>query len=155
MRAYWVESDLNICSNLFKLYAIFQYHENSLEDYLSDHHNKAVSDCEVIDFVRQMMTALTYLERNQMVYLLAGPKSIMVAEDDDNSLQELSNENDYTDRYSYNKLSREVNDRQKCSLAELNRKYFANDSLINLKPDSQQKHKSLNKKKVYKLFQPF
>jgi len=61
----------------------------------------------------------------------------MVAEDDDNSLQELSNENDYTDRYSYNKLSREVNDRQKCSLAELNRKYFANDSLINLKPDSQ------------------
>lgn len=30
MRTYWVESDLNICSNLFKLYAIFEYHENSL-----------------------------------------------------------------------------------------------------------------------------
>jgi hypothetical protein len=26
MRNYWLESDLNICSNLFKLYAIFEYH---------------------------------------------------------------------------------------------------------------------------------
>jgi hypothetical protein len=65
-----------------------------------------------VDFVKQMTTALAYLERNEMVYLLAGPKSVMVAEEEDSSLPESENE-----RHSHNKPDNEINPRQKNSLA--------------------------------------
>lgn len=38
-----------------------------------------VSDKEGADFVKQMVSVLTFLERNRVVYLLGGPKSIAVA----------------------------------------------------------------------------
>jgi hypothetical protein len=51
-----------------------------------------------------------------MVYLLAGPRSVMLAEEEDSSLREIQ-ENDYSNRYSYKKLNKEGSDKQKCSLA--------------------------------------
>lgn len=39
-------------------------------------------DKEVLDFVKQIMGALNFLERRQIYQLLAGPKSIAVVEEE-------------------------------------------------------------------------
>ncbi len=75
---FWIESDLGICSNLFKLHALFEYHENTLEDVINEKGVQSWSDVEVADFVKQMISALAFLENNGMVYLLQGPRSIAV-----------------------------------------------------------------------------
>ena len=45
--------------NLFKLHALFEYHENMLEDAASE--GDSWNDAEVVDFVRQMVSGLSFL----------------------------------------------------------------------------------------------
>jgi hypothetical protein len=52
-----------------------------LEDVVNDGEGNPWGDAEVADFIRQMISGLSFLERNQMVYLLAGPRSIAIAEE--------------------------------------------------------------------------
>ena len=59
LRRYWLQNDLGICSNLFKLHALFEYHENTLEDAASE--GDSWNDAEVVDFVRQMVSGLSFL----------------------------------------------------------------------------------------------
>ena len=56
-----MENDLGICSNLFKLHALFEYHENTLEDVMNEREDKGWSDAEVLDFMRQMISGLSFL----------------------------------------------------------------------------------------------
>lgn len=58
---FWLENDLGICSNLFKLHALFEYHENTLEDAINDGEGSPWTDAEVVDFVRQMVSGLSFL----------------------------------------------------------------------------------------------
>lgn len=58
---FWMENDLGICSNLFKLHALFEYHENTLEDVMNEREDKGWSDAEVLDFMRQMISGLSFL----------------------------------------------------------------------------------------------
>ena len=59
LRHYWLQNDLSICSSFFKLHALFEYHENMLEDAASE--GDSWNDAEVVDFVRQMVSGLSFL----------------------------------------------------------------------------------------------
>ena len=60
LRHYWLQNDLGLCSNLFKLNALFEYHENTLEDAASEG-DSCWNDAEVVDFVRQTVSGLSFL----------------------------------------------------------------------------------------------
>lgn len=79
LRNYWIQTDLGMCSTMLRLQVLFEYHENTLEDILSDR-SGAWEDAEIVDFIRQIFNALSFMERKGVTSLLAGPKNIAVAE---------------------------------------------------------------------------
>lgn len=70
----------------------------------------------MLDFVRQMISGLSFLERNQMVYLLAGARSIAIAEEE--NAQRATDDEAVTDR----RALREIGQQQRCSLVDLNKR---------------------------------
>ena len=128
LRSYWLETDLNICSSLHKVNAIFEYHENSLEDCLID--SKGFSDSEVVDFLRQMLSVLTFLERNRIFYLLAGPKSIVVAMEEDVVVKGRVSNQFPTNRFSTNKLLLDSVEGHRSSLVDLNKLYLTRGARV-------------------------
>jgi hypothetical protein len=85
-----------------------------------------------------MNTALNFLEKHEKVYLLAGPKSIVVTEEE-GKLEERSVDCNSHSRYGHSRLGSDFSGRQRCSLADLNCKNIDHDSLGTLKPNSQRK----------------
>jgi len=80
------------------------------------------------------------LEKHEKVYLLAGPKSIVVTEEEeDNKLNERLIDCNSQSKYGHSRLGSDFSGRQRCSLADLNNKYFGNDSAATLKSDSKRK----------------
>ncbi len=141
LKHFWLQNDLGICSNLFKLHTLFEYHENTLEDKLNEGEGPW-NDAEVVDFVRQMISGLSFLERNQMVYLLAGPKSIVVAEEDPPNRP--TDDEVLTDR----RALRDISQQQRCSLVDLGKKCSAGELAKQRLTDL----RALRRRRVYKLF---
>ena len=141
LKHFWLQNDLGICSNLFKLHALFEYYEKTLEDKINEGEG-VWNDAEVIDFVRQMVSGLSFLERNQMVYLLSGPKSIVVAEEDPPSRP--SDDEALTDR----RALRDISQQQRCSLVDLSKKCSAGELAKQRLTDL----RALRRRRVYKLF---
>ena len=44
LRRFWVENDVNICSSLSKIYAVFDYHENTLEELMEEKRGRGMAD---------------------------------------------------------------------------------------------------------------
>ena len=63
---------------MFKIFAVFEHHEISLEEWLVENKDKNVSDRNVADFLKQMNGVLNFLERNRIFWLLSGAKNIAV-----------------------------------------------------------------------------
>lgn len=99
-------------------------------------------DAEVVDFVRQMVSGLSFLERNQMVYLLSGPKSVVVAEEDPPNRP--SDDEALTDR----RALRDISQHQRCSLVDLSKKSSAGELAKQRLTDL----RALRRRRVYKLF---
>lgn len=87
-----------------------------------------------------------------MVYLLAGPRSIAVAEEEETAATRERACDDAQVTTKAGRLGRETNERQRCSLADLNRKYFAKEVR---EERAERGEKAERRKKVYKLFEPF
>ena len=92
---HFVEQAQGMCSGISRLYALFEYHESTLDDVIRE---GRMLDREVKEFLRQMSNIISFLERNGRGFLIVGPKSIAVAQEekfrtsreclDDNALKE-------------------------------------------------------------------
>jgi len=71
-----------------------------------------------------MASALSFLEKQ---------------EEEDNKLNERLIDCNSQSKYGHSRLGSDFSGRQRCSLADLNNKYFGNDSAATLKSDSKRK----------------
>lgn len=107
---------------MFKVYAIFEYHETTLEEWINNSKEDEPTDRDVADFARQIYTALAFLQRNKISYLLAGPKSIAVVQEDHKEQEEKTELNKgLTHRRSASKIFEQTKDYHRKSLVEINR----------------------------------
>ena len=152
LRRSWIENDNSICSTLFKVYSVFEYHENTLEEWLQEATDRQMTDRQVADFVRQITSALAFLERNRVFSLLVGPKSIAVAENKQEEEQLRDNASGIHHR-SASKLSVEPSfaGRRSFAVEGVHRK----ESELHGSKETKEGLESVPKqRKVYKIFEP-
>lgn len=75
----------------------------------------------------------------------------MVTEEETSKLSQILSGCSSHRKHAHNRTGSDFSGRQRCSLAEMNRKYFGNDSATLLKPIMECREER-RKKKVYKLF---
>jgi hypothetical protein len=94
-----------------------------VEDWLGER-GEGVGDGEVLDFLRQMLSVLAFLERNRIFYLLAGPRSIVVAWEEEGALRERKETQIGGNRFGSTKWLGDSFEGHRCSLVDLGRNYM-------------------------------